>query len=149
MSSQKKSATLGMPHGTANNRLRKIILFHLLKKHNENICVRCDQIIENIDDLSIEHIRPWEGISADLFWDLNNIAFSHIRCNVPHRYNDNVNRRIQAPEGQSRCSTCEEFKSLSEFATHSARWNGVDTECKSCKNERNALRDRRKFATLV
>ena|SRR5712664_1866660 len=83
-SNQKKDATLGMPHGTANNRLRKNILFHLLKKHDENYCVRCEQLIESVDDLSIEHIKPWEGISAELFWDLENIAFSHLHCNRPH-----------------------------------------------------------------
>jgi hypothetical protein len=87
MSNEKKSSTLGMPHGTATNRLRKILLFSLLKKHGENLCVRCNSLIDRVEDLSIEHLKPWEGISADLFWDLNNIAFSHLKCNRPHSNN--------------------------------------------------------------
>lgn len=85
MSNQKKSAVLGMPFGTACNRLRKVVLFHILVKHDENVCHRCNQKIEDVSELSIEHIEPWEnaGESAKgLFWDVNNIAFSHLHCNV-------------------------------------------------------------------
>lgn len=81
MSNEKKSNTLGMSHGTACNRLRKNILFSLLTKLNENVCFRCGKTIVSVDELSIEHKQPWEGISADLFWDLDNIAFSHLGCN--------------------------------------------------------------------
>jgi 5-methylcytosine-specific restriction endonuclease McrA len=87
MSNNSKAVTLGMPHGTACGKLRKNILFHLLKKHGENQCYRCTEPIELVDELSIEHKKPWEGISADLFWDLENVAFSHMRCNRPHRNN--------------------------------------------------------------
>lgn len=85
MSNEKKTATLGMPHGTATGRLRKNILFHLLRKYGESVCFKCSQDIERVEDLSIEHKKPWEGVSADLFWDLDNIAFSHLRCNLPDR----------------------------------------------------------------
>ena len=57
-----KSAFLGMPHGTANARLRNMILFHLLQKHGENICFNCSEMIETVDELSIEHKQPWEGV---------------------------------------------------------------------------------------
>lgn len=84
--SDNKSAVLGMPHGTAVNRLRKNILFHLLKKHGENICFKCGKEIETADTLSIEHKEPWQSnLSSQLFWDLENIAFSHMFCNRPHR----------------------------------------------------------------
>lgn len=82
-SSSKKSAFLGMPHGTANARLRKMILFRLIKKCGEDTCFRCGKAIGNLDDLSIEHKLPWENRSVDLFWDLDNIAFSHLKCNTP------------------------------------------------------------------
>ena len=84
-SNARRSKFLGMPFGTACNRLRKSILFSLLKRFNENVCFKCSQAIEGIEDLSIEHKLPWEGRDVQLFWDLENIAFSHIRCNVPHR----------------------------------------------------------------
>lgn len=84
-SNERKTETLGMPHGTATNRLRKNILFHLLKKHGENYCFKCSELIEEVEDLSIEHKKPWQGVSAELFWDLENIAFSHLHCNRPDR----------------------------------------------------------------
>lgn len=37
------------------------------------------------DDWSIEHIEPWIGVDPDLFWDLDNITFSHKKCNVVDR----------------------------------------------------------------
>lgn len=74
-SNQRKDATLGMPHGTANSRLRKNVLFSLLQKLGEDICFKCGRKIEKVEELSIEHKLPWEGRSADLFWDLSNIAF--------------------------------------------------------------------------
>jgi hypothetical protein len=85
MSNEKKSATLGMPHGTAMHHLRKNVMFHLLKKLNENVCFKCSAAIEKVEDLSIEHKKPWEGISAELFWDIENVAFSHLHCNRPDR----------------------------------------------------------------
>lgn len=147
-SNARKAATLGMPHGTAVARLRKNVLFHLLKKHNENICARCDEFIESVDDLSLEHLQPWEGISSDLFWDLNNIAFSHMHCNRPHRNWGGARRKVLAPEGQSWCFSCDAFKAINDFDKHGRRWNGLSEECKICKGLRNALRDRRKLGDV-
>lgn len=76
-----KSKFLGLSYGTAQNRLRNIVLFALLEKHNENVCYRCGKKIETVGELSIEHKNNWIGISIDLFWDLDNVAFSHRICN--------------------------------------------------------------------
>ena len=79
-----KDRLLGMPHGTASNRLRKTILYSMLygKVYDRN-CFQCGEEIVDVDDLSIEHRKPWQ--SADdprvSFFDLDNIAFSHLRCN--------------------------------------------------------------------
>lgn len=136
MSNKKKSDTLGMPHGTAGGRLRKNILFHLLKKLNENVCVRCKNLIETVDELSIEHIKPWEGISAELFWDLNNIAFSHMRCNRPHRFvTENLGllaKPIVAPSGTAWCGTHKKFISVDLFYKNKANANGLGSTCKDC-----------------
>jgi len=84
-SSDTKSRFLGMSHGTACNRLRKMILFNLLKKHGENTCCKCGYEITDASMLSIEHIKPWQGRDVGLFWDLGNIAFSHANiCNKAH-----------------------------------------------------------------
>ena len=83
-SSRKKSEFLGMPFGTATHRLRKMVLFSILKRHGENICYACGNLIESVEELSMEHKEQWEGRNSDLFWDVNNIAFSHRACNRPH-----------------------------------------------------------------
>jgi hypothetical protein len=80
-SNSKKTQQLGIPYGTANGRLRKMVIFDLLKRHSENICFRCKKEIEKIDDLSIEHKEPWLDKDIALFWDMSNIAFSHLSCN--------------------------------------------------------------------
>lgn len=84
MSQIKKASQLGMPFGTACNRLRKLVLFKLLCELNKNICFQCEATIESADQLSIEHKQPWMDTPSpqELFWDLDNIAFSHLNCNV-------------------------------------------------------------------
>lgn len=77
----KKQQKLGMPFGTANARLRKKILFHLLEKHKENFCFHCRLEIKSVDELSIEHKEAWLYKDISLFWDMDNIAFSHLSCN--------------------------------------------------------------------
>jgi HNH endonuclease len=138
MSNQKKSATLGMPHGTANQRLRKMILFDLLKRHNENVCVRCKRAIEEIDELSIEHIKPWEGISAGLFWDLSNIAFSHMECNMASRriQTSQPLQRKTGPEGTAWCNMCKKFEPVENFHKAVNRWNGLQAWCKFNRRDR-------------
>lgn len=89
--SQNIAQQLGMSLGTATGRLRKLLLFRQLKKHNENICSRCGKSIELVEELSTEHTKPWEGRSAELFWDLDNVAFSHTRCNVPFAHTKVLN----------------------------------------------------------
>lgn len=76
-----KNEFLGMPFGTAMGRLRKMILFDLVKKCGLNFCYRCRHKIESIDDFSIEHKKAWLGVDVKLFWDLDNIEFSHLHCN--------------------------------------------------------------------
>jgi hypothetical protein len=133
-SNQRKDITLGMPHGTANGRLRKNILFYLLKKYNENVCFKCSEKIEDVDDLSIEHKKPWEGISADLFWDLQNVAFSHLHCNRPDRPSGRgITMRKIGPQGTSWCIGHQVFEPIENFWKDKAQWNGLQQYCKSTK----------------
>lgn len=140
MSNEKKAATLGMPAGTANGRLRKNILFHLLKRLGENKCFKCGDAIDKVEDLSIEHKEPWEGRSAELFWNIENIAFSHLKCNRPHiihpeNLGDHIERYI-GPTGTAWCSGCQKFISVDLFYENKDRWNGVYTYCKICNSEK-------------
>jgi hypothetical protein len=76
-----KAEQLGMPFGTACGKLRKLIVFDLLKQLGKNVCYRCEQPIEDAVQLSIEHKVAWLHNDPNLFWDLDNIAFSHLTCN--------------------------------------------------------------------
>jgi hypothetical protein len=95
----KKKQQLGMAIGTASARLRKMILFELVRRLKLDVCFRCGKLIETVGNLSIEHKEPWLDVSVDLFWDLENIAFSHLSCNVasarkPHqKYFDKAERQ--------------------------------------------------------
>lgn len=76
-------AALGMSVGTAAGILRKALLFEYVKKQKNNFCFQCKEEIVNIDEFSIEHKIPWRGAknAKRLFFDLDNIAFSHLGCN--------------------------------------------------------------------
>jgi 5-methylcytosine-specific restriction endonuclease McrA len=137
-SNDKKNETLGMPHGTASGKLRKLVLFRQLQKYGDNVCVRCDEEIESADDLSIEHIKPWEGLSAELFWDLDNVAFSHLHCNRPHR---TEGLRKIGPKGTAWCVRHQSFQPIETFYKSSKRWNGVKQYCSSCQKELDMRQD--------
>lgn len=94
---ERRHDQLGMPHGTASNRLKKIIMFNLLVRLGEDFCFQCGAKIESSEELSIEHKIPWLDNSTELFWDINNISFSHRSCN------SGAGRRKESPHGAERC----------------------------------------------
>ena len=73
-----------MPIGTASAKLRKSILFSILKKFSLNYCYQCSAEIAKEEELSIEHKIPYLDSEnpVKLFFDLENIAFSHLKCNI-------------------------------------------------------------------
>lgn len=81
---QRFKEQIGMSTGKASARLKKSIMFALVRQTNKDSCSHCGELIENIDELSVEHVTPWSGSDdpIGLFFDLSNIAFSHISCNI-------------------------------------------------------------------
>lgn len=82
-----------MDAGTAAGQLRKTLLFYFAVRLNEDICFRCGQRIDEEKQFSIEHKVPWlhSENPKELFFDLSNISFSHLKCNLssarkPHKY---------------------------------------------------------------
>ncbi len=73
---------LGMDYGTASNRLIKDILFSFIKRSGLR-CYHCDGELTR-ETFSIEHKVPWldSKTPAKLFFDLENISFSHRSCNI-------------------------------------------------------------------
>lgn len=81
--SDKKNELLGINFSTASARLKKSIFFSLVCRLELNVCYRCNEPINFENELSIEHKESWM-LSDDpigLFFDLDNIAFSHLSCN--------------------------------------------------------------------
>lgn len=126
-----------MPFGTAMGRLRKILLFEQLKKHGEHVCFKCSKFIETVEELSVEHKQPWLHVSPELFWDIDNIAFSHLKCNKPDRpykmseSQKAVLRKI-GPEGTAWCQKHQQFLPIENFSKSKIRWNGLNTRCRDC-----------------
>lgn len=83
---KKRDDQLGMDFGTANSKLRKNLLFELSKQLQLDICFRCGKKIEKENEFSIDHKVPWLDSTRplELFFDFNNIAFSHLHCNTSH-----------------------------------------------------------------
>jgi uncharacterized protein YnzC (UPF0291/DUF896 family) len=75
---------LGEPFGTASAKLRKALLFQMAQELNRDICFRCKEKIDDISNFSIEHKIAWQSSEnpIETFYDLNNIAFSHLDCNI-------------------------------------------------------------------
>ena len=122
-----------MPWGTACHRLRKLILFAVLQRHGENVCFRCGEAIVGADDLSIEHKEPWDGRDVALFWNLDNIAFAHRKCNVPHTFYGGRFKRKIGPDGTSWCGRCCAFYPTGCFHKNKRSWNGLSWACKNCR----------------
>lgn len=107
MKKDKKSLQLGMNRSTAGHRLVKDLLFEHVAKHHK--CYQCGGELTR-ETFSVEHKVPWLDSEdpVGLFFDLNNITFSHLSCN------SSAARRELAPCGTisaynrgCRCGDCK------------------------------------------
>ena len=71
-----------MSVGTATHRLKKSLMLRLAQRCGMDWCCRCGERIDTEHELSVEHVKPWLDVDPSLFWDLDNIAFSHLSCNI-------------------------------------------------------------------
>lgn len=124
----KKSKVLGMNSTTARSRLVKMILFKLLQDHNLDNCFRCKEKIVDIKDLSIEHKIPWLNSEnpIELFFDLDNISFSHLSCNYAEMHD---RFKIKKIPGMIWCWRCQQYKQENKFPNCAKTDNS-----KSCTN---------------
>ena len=84
MIKQKKIDQLGMNPSTAAGALKKELMFHMAQKCGMDACHQCGDTIETSKELSVEHKIPWldSDDPVGLFFDLDNVAFSHLSCNI-------------------------------------------------------------------
>ena len=135
--SKRRAAQLGMPLGTAANRLRKALLFRYIQMMEHDVCWRCGNVIKKIDDLSIDHVVRWfkSEDPIGLFFDLDNIRFAHLRCNSGAGPHSKLQRKV-GPEGTAWCSSCQDFLPVDSFHKQSNRWSGLKDYCKKCRKEK-------------
>lgn len=94
----KKQSQLGMNPSTASGRLVKDVLFKFVQMHHPN-CFKCGLPMTR-ETFSIEHKTPWldSDDPVGLYFDLNNIDFSHNKCNAaaarrPNKVYESVTER--------------------------------------------------------
>ena len=89
---KKIEALLGDKLSTAKSRLNKLLMFELAKKCNMETCYRCGTEIETCEDFTIDHKESWllSDEPAKMFYSMDNIAFSHARCN----YEDGIKKYV-------------------------------------------------------
>ena len=112
----KRKVQLDMPFGIARARLIRNIMFQFAQRLGLDICFKCGKKIETKEELSIEHKIPWlnSDTPKELFFDLDNIAFSHILCNIRHTKTiEECKHPSQYTYDRGcRCLECRELKSI-------------------------------------
>lgn len=120
---------LGMSLGTAHNRLVKDLLFDFVCKTNQNKCFQCGKEMSR-EDFSIEHKTPWrhKENAKELFFSLDNISYSHLRCNMkaarPAQIGDRKPKPIKHGTAHSyfkgcRCDECRLAKNTASRKNYS------------------------------
>lgn len=149
VSQAKKEKQLGMKIGTAQHRLRVIIMFDLVVKCGMDSCFRCGTKIEVAEEFSIDHKKPWLDIDPEKFWDIGNIAFAHRRCNYGDRRGsprDPMCHRKIGPEGTAWCGNHKQFLLVDRFTKCKSRPNGLEDRCRDCRRKN---RSPRKYARVL
>lgn len=123
---------LGMAPATAHSKLRQSLLFAFAKQLGLTSCFVCGQPIDNINEFTVEHKIPWlhADNAADLYFTHSNIAFSHSRCNRPHRYNKPVDR---SNGDNLRCGRCKLFHHSTRFPVCKRSADGRSNTCYDCR----------------
>ena len=80
---KQKKDQLGKSISAARAILLKQILWRYLDSAGDVLCFRCSERMSS-NDFTLDHVEPWWNSSSDLFWDLDNVRFSHHRCNSKH-----------------------------------------------------------------
>lgn len=136
-----------MRPGKARNILVKMLLFKMAQQLGIDICFRCGEKLD-VSSLSIDHKLPWLHTSSDLYWDLDNIAFSHNGCNsrAARRTPENINKMHVArksqvnrdyrsgPPGTAWCVGHQDYILRECFNKNKSRPDGLQKYCKKCRS---------------
>lgn len=126
---KKWKAQLGLCPTSATNRLKKNIIFEYAKRLGLGNCYRCGEEL-SVKDFTIDHKKNWLDIDLNLFWDVDNIAFSHFYCNSVNSSSKQALRKRTSKE----CKECKEFLPLNSFGKTTI--NGFRSYCNPCRINR-------------
>ena len=123
--SEKKRNQLGMNPSTASHRLVKDILWKLIVNTKQDSCCKCGVIMTR-ENFSIEHLTPWMDSEdpVGIYFDLNNISFSHLGCNVADKRDTRVLKPCgthQSYDRGCRCVDCKLAKSIFRKGLYSSK----------------------------
>ncbi len=118
-----------MPFGTAQNKLKKALLFSLVQELKRDVCFRCKKKIETIDDFSIEHKLGWQLANnpIEAFFKLSDVGYSHLPCNVKAGAREN-----KFNKSKTHCKYGHAFNSENTFIIKNTTWR----VCKKCRSRR-------------
>ncbi len=104
-----------MNPSTASGRLVKDILWSLIVQTNKDNCCKCGEKMTR-ETFSIEHKIPWLDSEnpIELFFDLDNISFSHLSCNISDARKPEAicGTYTRYSEYKCRCEPCRDAASV-------------------------------------
>lgn len=135
-----------MSYSTATYRLYRQIMFAMAQELERDFCFRCDKQIVRIGDFTVEHKLPWLDVDPALFWDLENIAFSHQKCNSGAARRTDASREAgvnkgphhrteNAPEGMAWCGGHQDYVAVENFHSNKRNASGYSSYCKDCRQQ--------------
>lgn len=106
---------LGQPADKAQAILRRRVMLALIQKAGLDCCARCGARLVDPDDIALDHVVPWRNSQnpKKLFWDLDNVRFSHKHCNIEHSLRRKSKAEKRARENARRR---ERYRNDPEFA---------------------------------
>ena len=128
---QRQNRLLGQNTGGAAYVLYRKLLFKMVQELGRDQCHRCGQEIENYESFSIDHIESWR-LADDpkaVFFDLENIAFSHRSCNEYAGAAAQNAAKTHCPQGH-------------EYTEDNTYRYGNGRYCRSCSRERMRIKRR-------
>lgn len=109
-----------MAPSNARNQLIRMIIFDFICKENI-VCYRCETNM-SLENYSIEHKIAWlhSEDPVGLYFNLDNVTFSHLQCNVEARRRYPVPIRHGTRNGYSKGCRCKDC--TSEMSRQKADW---------------------------
>ena len=127
---------LGMSPSKARAQLLRRVLFDFIKRLSLDNCFQCGQKIEKLEELTLEHKIPWLHKNPQLFWDIENIAFSHHICNSAKTRP--ANSRCEA--GNHWCNHCKQCLPVTMFGRRKQKgYAALRNYCHPCRSTRRKL----------